>query len=128
MKITKKEFITIMSAYPVICLGTTRKLYLDSELECKISDILNQSPKDRELMEHRNYTAHSTYLESDNGSRLYLDKCVFHKESVGMGETVLICERTEIDSFDSFEFNFVAENKICMYYLVDYANTTVKGL
>ena len=121
MKITKKEFATLMSSYSIIFLGMTRKLYLDSELECKISDILNQSPKDRELMEHRNYTAHSAYLKANNGSRLYLDRCTFYKESIGIGETVLVCERTEIDSFDG------TENKICTYYLIDYANTTVKG-
>ena len=121
MKITKKEFTTLMSAYQVIFLGMTHKLYLDSELECKISGILNQSDKDRKFMEHRNYTAHSAYLKANNGSRLYLDRCTFYKESVGIGETVLVRERTEIDSFDG------AENKICTYYLIDYANTTVKG-
>lgn len=111
MKITKKEFIEKMTSNNIVFLGAIKKLHLDDELECIISDVLNQ---DKTLLEHRTYTAKSNYIVSNTDSRLYFNQdgtYTFYKCEY-QNNIVLICDHTCKDNFDG------TEQKYCMYYLV----------
>lgn len=111
MKITKKEFIKNMTSNNIIFLGNTKKLYIDNELYCKISDILNN---DKTLLEHRTYTEKSNFLVANNDSRLYFNqkgKYNFYKCEYE-NNIVLVCENIYHDNFDNMNYSN------CIYYLI----------
>ena len=72
-KITKKEFIRVMTKHDIIFFGVTRRVVEDDELLLAI-DNYDKAIKNGNIVEYRKYTEHAKYLESTGGSRLYFDQ------------------------------------------------------